>query len=128
MHMLSRKDFEPSGTGNRSSVQNPPQLLSQTMDKCKQMSMRQNNAHDLELFVSVRLPEDTPAVLSGKLREEHGYTYEWASGPKPQWTQKLQNRLVQCGERRADCCPRIVDRFFQLEREFVFRVVTAGHV
>ena len=34
--------------------------------------------HDLELFVTVQVLEDTPAVLSfGKLCEEHGYSYEW---------------------------------------------------
>ena len=40
--------------------------------------------HDLGLFVTVQLLEDTPAVLSlGKLCEEHGYSYEWVSGQKP---------------------------------------------
>ena len=34
--------------------------------------------HDLGLFVTVQLREDTPAILSlGKLCEEHGYSYEW---------------------------------------------------
>ena len=37
---------------------------------------------ELELFVTVNLFEDTPAVLSlGKFCEEHGYYYEWTSGP-----------------------------------------------
>ena len=36
---------------------------------------------DLELFVTVRILEDTLAVLLlGKLCEEHGLSYEWASG------------------------------------------------
>ena len=40
--------------------------------------------HDLELFVTVQIPKDTPAVLSlRKLCEEHGYSYEWAGGQKP---------------------------------------------
>ena len=43
--------------------------------------------HDLELFVTVHILEDTPAVLSsGQPCEEHGYSYEWASGQKPQLT------------------------------------------
>ena len=46
------------------------------------------NVHDLELFVTVQILEDTPAVLSlRKLCEEHGYSYGWASGQKPQLTQ-----------------------------------------
>ena len=39
---------------------------------------------DLDLFVTVMLLEDTPAVLSiGKLCEDHGYNYHWTSGQKP---------------------------------------------
>ena len=34
-----------------------------------------------DLFVPVKLLEDTPAVLSlGKLCEEHGYFYAWTNG------------------------------------------------
>ena len=41
-------------------------------------------AHDLDLFVTVQILVDTPAVLSlGKLCEEHGYSCEWACGQKP---------------------------------------------
>ena len=39
---------------------------------------------ELDLFVTVKLLEDTQAVLSlGKLREDHGYSYEWTSGQLP---------------------------------------------
>ena len=44
----------------------------------------QVSVHDLDLFVTVQILDDTPAVLSfGKLCEEHGYSYEWTSGQKP---------------------------------------------
>ena len=47
----------------------------------------QENVYDLHLLVTVQILEDTPAVLSfGNLCEEHGYTYEWASGQKPHLT------------------------------------------
>ena len=40
--------------------------------------------HDLDLFVTVQILDDTPAVLSlGKLCEEHGYSNELTSGQKP---------------------------------------------
>ena len=40
--------------------------------------------HDLNLFVTVQLLEETPAVLSlGKFCEDHGYSYEWVGGQKP---------------------------------------------
>ena len=41
----------------------------------------QTHVHDLDLFVTVQLLNDTPAVvLLGKLCEEHGYSVEWVSG------------------------------------------------
>ena len=43
--------------------------------------------HDLGLFVTVQLLEDTLEVLSlGKLYEEHRYSYEWVSGQQPRLT------------------------------------------
>ena len=51
--------------------------------------------HDLDLFVTLQFLEDTLAVLSqGKVREEHGYSYEWASGQKPQLTNN--GRRIRC--------------------------------
>ena len=44
--------------------------------------------HDLGLFVTVQVLDETPAVLSlGKLCEDHGYSYEWVSGQKPLLTE-----------------------------------------
>ena len=43
--------------------------------------------HDLNLFVTVQLLEETPAGLSpGKLCEDHGYSNEWVGGRKPRLT------------------------------------------
>ena len=39
--------------------------------------------HDLDLFVTVELFGETPAVLSlGQLCEDHGYSYEWVQQSK----------------------------------------------
>ena len=47
------------------------------------------------LFVTVMLLEETPAVLPlGKLCEDHGYTYHWTSGRKPQLTK--QGKTIGC--------------------------------
>ena len=36
------------------------------------------NVKELEKFLTMKVLEDTPAVLSlGKLCDEHGYSYEW---------------------------------------------------
>ena len=54
-------------------------------------------AHDLDLFVTVQMLDDTLAVLSlGKLCEEHGYSYEWASGQSPHLAPV---RLLHCYSR-----------------------------
>ena len=51
------------------------------------------------LFVTVKLLEDTPTFLSlGKLYEDHGYSYEWTSGQKPE--------LIKDG-RRTRCSTEI---------------------
>ena len=45
--------------------------------------------YDLDLFVTVQILDDTPAVPSlGKLCEEYGYTYKWANGQKPHQTKQ----------------------------------------
>ena len=42
------------------------------------------NVEDLDIFDTVQLLEDTPAVLFlGKFIEENGYSYEWTQGKTP---------------------------------------------
>ena len=51
--------------------------------------------HNLNLFVTVQLLEETPAVLSlGKLCEDHGYSYGWVSGQKPRLTK--EGKIIIC--------------------------------
>ena len=76
--------------------------------------------HDLDLFVTVQIPEVTAAVLSlGKLCEEHGYSYEWTSGHKPQQTK--HGRKIQCNT-------RVIDKFFQFDCKYISHIVTARHI
>ena len=38
---------------------------------------------ELDIFLTMKLLENTPAVLSlGKLCDEHGYSYQWINGQK----------------------------------------------
>ena len=65
--------------------------------------------HDLELFVTVQILDDTPAVLSlGELCEEHGKTNEWASVLKP----RLNTGRKTCAKRKPS--------------QLVFCIATAG--
>ena len=56
------------------------------MEKVQANEEAQVHVHDLHLFVTVQLLEDTPALSLGELCEEHGHTYEWASRQKPHLT------------------------------------------
>ena len=50
---------------------------------------------ELDLFVTVMLLEETPAVLSlGKLCEDHGHNYPWTSGQKPHLIK--HGREIEC--------------------------------
>ena len=95
------------------------------MGKCQTKEEAQVYVHDLELFVTVQLLEDTLALSSGKLCEEHGYTCEWASGQMPHPTKDGKNISMQDGKCRACCCPGIV---VKLQRMFVFYNVGAGFI
>ena len=87
MHMLSRNDLNLAELETVRVSRTPTKVITangevQTNEEATE------NVHDLELFVTVQILEDTHAVLSPrKLCEEHGYSYDWASGQKPQLTQ-----------------------------------------
>ena len=45
---------------------------------------------ELEIFLTMKVLEDTPAVLSlGKLCDEHGYSHEWINGQKRHLIKKV---------------------------------------
>ena len=82
---------------------------------------------ELNLFVTVRLLEDTPAVLSlGKLCEDHGIFR-----PLDQWSettthQRWQTNKMQHGELRTDRCPWFIDRLFKLNNSYISNIIIAG--
>ena len=81
--MLSRKDLNSAELEPVKVFENPTTVLTangevQTNEEATLY------VKELDLFVTVMLLEDTPAVLSlGKLCEDHGYSYHWTSGQKP---------------------------------------------
>ena len=88
MHMLSKRDLSSAemDTLRRSRI---PTTVVKANGEVQTNEEAQVYVHDLGLFVTVQLLEDTLAVLSfGKLSEEHGYSYEWASGQRPQLTKQ----------------------------------------
>ena len=54
------------------------------MEKCKRMKRLTVYVKELGIFLTMKVLENTPAVLSlGKLCDENGYSYEWINGQKP---------------------------------------------
>ena len=77
----SHKRRESDDKNAVASVKIEPQLGCVSQDSEALVSQRG------DLFVTVMLLEETPAVLSlGKLCEDHGYTYQWTSSQKPHLT------------------------------------------
>ena len=54
------------------------------MEKCKRMKGAIVYVKELDLFLTMKVLDKTPAVLSfGKLCDENGYSYGWINGQKP---------------------------------------------
>ena len=123
MHMLSRKDLSSAELEALRKSRNPT-TVNTANDEVQTSEEAQVYVHDHELFVTVQILDDTPAVMSlGKFCEEHGYTYEWTSGQKSHLTKKWKTNSVLDRKIRSCCCPRIV---FKLKLEFVFNIIPAG--
>ena len=117
MRMLSKKDLISGEVETLRKSRNPTTVVTaggevQTNEEARE------NVHDLDLFVTMQLLEDTPAVMSlGKLCEQHGYTYEW-----DQWSKATCDPKWEADGNFRACCPGIVVRLW---RTFVFYIVTA---
>ena len=83
MHMISKKDLSKAEMDTLTKSCSPTIVITangevQTHEEATVY------VKDLDIFLTMKVLEDTPAVLSlGKLCDEHGYSYEWISGQKP---------------------------------------------
>ena len=82
MHMISRKDLNSAELETVTTSRSPMTIITanggvQTNEEATVY------VRELDIFLSVKVLEDTPAFLSlGKLCDEHGYSYEWINGQK----------------------------------------------
>ena len=98
MHMVSRKDLNKAELETVGTVvtANGEVLTREEATVC---------VKELDLFVTVMLLEDTPAVLSlEKLCEELWYSYHWTSGQKPHLIKN--GRKINCNT--ANYVPLVV--------------------
>ena len=83
MHMTSKKNLNPADLETVTTSRSPTTVFTangevQTHEEATVC------VKELDIFLTMKVLEDTPAVLSlGKLCEEHGYPYEWITGQKP---------------------------------------------
>ena len=82
---------------------------------------------NLDLVVTVKLLEDTLAVLSlGKLCEGHGYSYEWTSGQKPQLIKDGRRAKCSTEKLRTTRCPWFVDELIKHSYTYISNIRIAG--
>ena len=86
MHTLSKKELNSEELQTLRRPRNPTTVVTAN-GEVQTTEEAQVHVHDLDLFVTVQIPEGTLAILSlGKLCDEHGYTNEWVSGKHSQLT------------------------------------------
>ena len=129
MHMLSRKDLNSADLETVSISKCPTTVVTATGEV---LTREEATVYvkELDLFVTVMLLEETPAVLSlGKLCQDHGYTYHWTSGPKPHLTKKngKKKHQLQKIQLRTIRCPWVVDEFLYFIFTCFFNIFIAGY-
>ena len=83
MHMISKKVLN-SGELETVTTSRSPMTVIAANGEVQTNEEVTVYVRELEKFLTMKLLEDTPAVLSlGKLCDEHGYSYEWIKGQKP---------------------------------------------
>ena len=88
MHMISKKDLSDAEMDTLTKSCSPMTVITangevQTHEEATVY------VKELDMFLTMKLLEDTTAVLSlGKLCVEHGYSYEWIKGQKPNLIKK----------------------------------------
>ena len=110
MHMISKKDLNSAELETVTASRSPTTVITAS-GEVQTNEEATVNVKELEKFLTMKVLEDTPAVLSqGKLCNEHGHSYEWISGQKP--------HLIRNGK-RIDCnIPTMYHLWFLVSSEF----------
>ena len=77
MHMISKKDLHSAEMDTLTTSRSPTTVITAN-GEVQTHEEATDYVRELDIFLTIKLLEDTPAVLSlGKLCNEHGYSYEW---------------------------------------------------
>ena len=94
MHMISKKDLNSADLETVTTSRSPTTVITANGEVQTHEEARVY-VKELEKFLTMKVLEDTPAVLSlGKLCDEHGNSCEWINGQKPHL---IENDIrIQC--------------------------------
>ena len=115
MHMISKKDLNDAEMDTLTKSCSPTIVISANGEV---QTHEEATAYvkELDIFLTMKVLENTPAVLSlGKLCDENGYSYEWIGGKKPHLSDTMQH-----GELRSYRGSRLVNEFFVRFSSFNF--------
>ena len=80
MHMISKKDLNSAEMETLTTSKSPATVITAN-GEVQTHEEATFYVKELEIFLTMKVLEDTPAVLSlGKLCDEHGYSYDWING------------------------------------------------
>ena len=82
MHMINKKDLNSADLETVTTSRSPTTVITANgeVQTHKEATVF---VKELDIFLTVEILEDTPAVLSlGIFCDEHGYSYEWINGQK----------------------------------------------
>ena len=120
MHMISKNDLNYAEMDTLTKSCSPTIVITANGEV---QTHEEATVHvkELDIFLTMKVPEDTPAVLSlGNLCDEHGYSYEWINGQKPHLIKKTVFRYS--ATRRTSfrswflVCQRVLSQVFPLQR------------
>ena len=117
MHVLNRTDLNSAELETKRVSRNPTTVITATRTSANSYTFTARSS-------SWRYKSSRTRLQS--CRQANSATHEWASGQKPNSTNS--GKVMQHGELCTDCCPRIIDSFFQLECQYLLCIVTAGHM
>ena len=78
MHKVSKRDLNSAELETMRTSRSPTTVLTAN-GEVQTRGEATVHVKELDLFVTVMLLEETPAVLSLGICEDHGYTYHWTS-------------------------------------------------
>ena len=117
MHMISKKDLNSAEMDTLTKSCSPTIVITAS-GEVQTNEEATVNVKELEIFLTRKVLEDTPSVLSlGNLCDEHGYSYEWINGQKPHL---IKNGIrIQCNTENfvpiVLVCQQVLPQVFPLQ-------------